>query len=65
MPQLTVRETEVLKLIAENKRQKEIADELKISIGTIKTHIQNITNKLNIKGIAALTKYALDNSIIS
>ncbi|MGL6104936.1 helix-turn-helix domain-containing protein [Romboutsia sp.] len=45
---LTKREQEVFKLIIENKNNKEISEELFISIGTVKTHIHNIFQKVNV-----------------
>ena len=56
---LTVREKEVLKLIAEGKSHKEIAALLFISIRTVDHHRANIMTKLNIKDTANLTKYAI------
>jgi DNA-binding NarL/FixJ family response regulator len=56
---LTLREKEVLKLIAEGKSHKEIADLLFISIRTVDHHRANIMKKLNIKDTANLTKYAI------
>jgi DNA-binding NarL/FixJ family response regulator len=56
---LTLREKEVLKLIAEGKPHKDIADLLFISIRTVDHHRANIMRKLNIKDTANLTKYAI------
>ena len=56
---LTLREKEVLKLIAEGKSHKEIADLLFISIRTVDHHRANIMKKLNISDTANLTKYAI------
>jgi len=56
---LTLREKEVLKLIAEGKSHKDIADLLFISIRTVDHHRANIMKKLNIKDTANLTKYAI------
>ena len=56
---LTLREKEVLKLIAEGKSHKEIADLLFISVRTVDHHRANIMRKLNIKDTANLTKYAI------
>ena len=56
---LTLREKEVLKLIAEGKSHKDIADLLFISIRTVDHHRANIMRKLNIKDTANLTKYAI------
>lgn len=56
---LTLREIEVLKLIAEGKSAKEIGKLLYISIPTVRTHRHNIKRKLNIKKHADLVKYAI------
>jgi DNA-binding CsgD family transcriptional regulator len=63
LKQLTDRETQILKLVADGKRQKEIASQLNLSVKTITAHVTNITNKTGIKGIANLTKYALSINI--
>lgn len=46
-PDLTPREMDVLKLIAANTPDKEIADQLSISLHTVKTHVRNILTKLH------------------
>jgi DNA-binding NarL/FixJ family response regulator len=56
---LTVREREVLQLLAEGKSIKGIASDLNLSIKTIETHKQNIMEKINLHTIAELTKYAI------
>ena len=56
---LTIREREVLKLIAEGITNKEIANLLFISIRTVEHHRANIMRKLNIKQTANLVKYAI------
>ena len=61
---LTMREREVLKLLAEGKRTKEIAAALYISPHTVRRHRSNIMEKLNIKNLANLVKYAISQSYI-
>ena len=61
---LTMREREVLKLLAEGKRTKEIAAALYISPFTVRRHRANIMEKLNIKSMADLVKYAISQSYI-
>ena len=56
---LTSRETEVLKLLAEGKRAKDIALELKIGVKTAEAHRQNLMNKLEMHSIAELTRFAI------
>ena len=58
---LTATEREILKLIAEYKINREIADALFISPHTVKTHRRNICVKLDLEGNHALMKYALEN----
>jgi DNA-binding NarL/FixJ family response regulator len=62
---LTIREREVLKLIAEGISNKEIADLLYISIRTVEHHRANIMKKLNIKQTANLVKYAIHKGYTS
>ena len=61
---LTVRESEVLKLIADGYSNKETAKALFISCRTVDTHRLNIMHKLNIKNFAGLVKYAIEEGII-
>lgn len=56
---LTAREREVLKLIAEGKKNKEIADLLCISIRTVENHRAHIMKKLRLKNTSDLVKYAI------
>jgi DNA-binding NarL/FixJ family response regulator len=56
---LTTREREIIKLIAEGKSSKEVAELLFISSRTVQHHRANIMKKLNIKKTADLVKYAI------
>ena len=56
---LTIREREVLKLIAEGKSSRDVAELLFISPRTAEHHRANIRKKLGIRSTADLTKYAL------
>lgn len=58
---LTTAETRVLKLIAEDRTSKEIAELLKISTKTVENHRHNICRKLNIYGSHSLLKFAFDH----
>jgi DNA-binding NarL/FixJ family response regulator len=60
---LTTREKTIVKLLAEGKTPKEIADLLYISIFTVRRHRDNIMRKLNLKRLADLIKYALSRGI--
>ncbi len=61
---LTSRETEVLQLIAEGKANKQIADELDLSIKTIDKIRLSLKTKLEIHDIAGLTRYAISKRVI-
>jgi len=56
---LTIREREILKLIAEGLPNKDIADRLFVSVRTVEHHRAHIMRKLNIKSTASLVKYAI------
>ena len=62
---LSEREITVLKLISTGLTNKQIADQLFLSLHTITTHRKNIGNKLGIKSVSGLTVYAIVNNIIS
>jgi len=62
---LTMREREIIKLIAEGKSSKEIAGLLYISSRTVQHHRANIMRKLNIKKTADLVKYAIQKGYTS
>lgn len=61
---LSERERDVLILVAKGRTNKEIADELNISIHTVMSHRKNITHKTGIKSVAGLTVYALLNNLL-
>jgi len=63
-PELTMRESEVLQLIAEGFSNKQIASELEISIKTVEKHRQQVMNKLNIHEVAGLTRYAISKAMV-
>jgi DNA-binding NarL/FixJ family response regulator len=62
---LSDREREVLQLFAEGLSTKEISVRLVVSIKTVETHRKRIMEKLNIKGIAGLTRYAVKEGLVS
>lgn len=61
---LTAREREVLKLIAEGNTNKKIADHLCISMKTVEKHRANLMHKLDLRNTAALTAYAIDKRLV-
>ena len=62
---LTPKEREVLQLLAEGNSTKQIAAALHVSAKTIETHRQNIMNKLEIRSVAELTKFAIREGLTS
>jgi len=62
---LTSREREVLILISEGLSNKEIAGQLGVGVRTAETHRERIMRKLNIHSVAGLTRYALDQGLVS
>lgn len=63
-PCLTSREIEVLKLIAEEYTNPEIAEKLYLSPRTVDTHRRNLLQKLHAKNTAGLVKYALRHDLV-
>ncbi len=61
---LSIREREVLQLIAEGKNVKEIGGVLGISVKTAESHRTNIMNKLNIHDVAGLVRYAIREGLV-
>jgi len=61
---LTQREREVLKLVGEGYRNKEIADYLCISVKTVEKHRANIMQKLDLHNASALTAYAIEKGLV-
>ena len=62
--ELSNREIQVLRLIANEFTNVEIAKKLKLSRRTIDSHRYNIVNKLNVKNTAGLIKFAMNNNLI-
>lgn len=56
--ELTPREQEVLELASQGATNKEIADRLYLSVGTVKNHVHNILEKLHLKNRAQIAAYA-------
>jgi DNA-binding NarL/FixJ family response regulator len=61
---LTMREREILQLLAEGKTAKEVAAILGIAIKTSDTHRTNIMRKLNVHSVAELVHYAIRNKVV-
>jgi DNA-binding NarL/FixJ family response regulator len=62
---LTQREREILKLIAEGYKNKEIADYLCISPKTVEKHRANLMEKLDLHNVQALTAFAIEKGLVS
>jgi DNA-binding NarL/FixJ family response regulator len=61
---ITSREREIIQLLCEGKKNKEIASMLSISIKTVETHRSNVMRKLEIHNVSELVRYAMRNQII-
>jgi len=61
--QLSKREEEVLALVAQGERDRDIAEELCISIGTVRAHLDHIRTKTGERRRADLTRYALERGM--
>jgi DNA-binding NarL/FixJ family response regulator len=62
---LTTRELEILQLIVDGKSNKEIADDLKLSVNTVAVHRANIMETLGIHKTAELVVYAIRNGLVN
>lgn len=62
---LTHRERVVLKLIAEGRQNKKIADHLCISVKTVEKHRSNLMKKLNLHNTAAITAFAIEKQLVT
>jgi len=63
--ELTSRQREVLQLIAQGKRMKEIAADLNISVRTVEDHKSQLLVALGVKSTADLVKFALKHGLVS
>ena len=64
-PQLTPRETEILRLVAKGLSYKQVAERLTLSVRTVQNHVQNTLNKLQLHNRSALVRYAIENGLES
>jgi len=62
-PQLTGRETEVLRLVAKGLSYKQIAERLVVSHRTVQNHVQNSLGKLHLHNRVELTRYAIEQGL--
>ena len=61
---LTSREAEVLRLLAQGQSNKEIAAELVLSVRTVERHITNLYGKIDARGKADATAYAIHHGLV-
>src|SRR5262249_23308658 len=61
---LTTREREIIQLLAEGKSNKEVAEQLAISVRTAECHRRNIMHKLDLHSMSGLIRYAIRNNIV-
>jgi DNA-binding NarL/FixJ family response regulator len=62
--ELTPREREIFQLLAEGKRNKEVAAILEVSVKTVETHRSNLMRKLGLHGLSDLIHYAVRNHLV-
>jgi DNA-binding NarL/FixJ family response regulator len=63
-PSLTPRELEIIRRVGEGRSNKEIAEELALSVGTVKNHISLILDKLELRDRTQLAIYAIRHDIV-
>ena len=63
-PELTERETEVLKMVAKGMSYKQIAERLVLSHRTVQNHVQNTLRKLQMHNRVELTRYAIEHKLL-
>jgi DNA-binding NarL/FixJ family response regulator len=61
---LSLREVEVLRLLASGKSNQEIADELVISLNTVRRHVSNVFDKTGVSNRTQAAAYARDHSVV-
>jgi len=62
-PELTVRETEILRMVATGQSYRQIAQRLVLSHRTVQNHVQNTLNKLHLHNRVELVRYAIDHGL--
>lgn len=65
LEQLTLRQREIVQLIAEGKRNKEIAEVLNVSVKTVESHRSNVMDMLDIHDVAGLVRFAIRTGLTS
>ena len=62
---LTLREVEVLQLVANGATNQQVADVLHISVRTVNTHMTNIMNKIGCENRTAASIYAIQHHLVT
>jgi len=62
--QLSARELDVVKLVARGRTNAEIADELFISVGTVKTHLGSVQGKLSARNRVEIAAWAWESGLV-
>lgn len=62
-PELTARETEILRFVAKGLSYRQISERLVLSHRTVQNHVQNILGKLQLHNRVELTRYAIDRGL--
>ena len=65
LEKLTLREREILKLVAEGHANRQIAEYLSLSVKTVEKHRSNLMKKLDLHNVAMLTIFAVENGLIA
>ncbi|MDH4327278.1 MAG: LuxR C-terminal-related transcriptional regulator [Nitrospira sp.] len=63
-PQVTPRQSEILKMVAMGQTNREIAASLKISVRTVEVHRFNLMRRLNARNVAQLLRQSLRNGLL-
>jgi DNA-binding NarL/FixJ family response regulator len=63
--ELSEREKEIIRSVVKGKSNKQIAEDLNLSVYTVLTHRRNISKKLQIHSASALTIYAISNKLLN
>ena len=61
---LTSREVEILQLVANGLTNRQLADQLGVSIRTVDAHLRSVYAKLNVKSRSAATRYAVEHHLV-
>ncbi len=63
--QLTARDREIIKLVAEGYKNREIASYFSLGIETVEMHRSSLMNRLGLSSVSAVTAYAIEHNLIS